>query len=42
LGDDKQVNGELLVSRPTQAKLHVALLLEIVIGGVHNEKEVSQ
>jgi len=35
-------NGELLVSPPTQAKWHVALLLEMVIGGVQNEKEVSQ
>jgi len=34
-------NGELLVSPPTQAKLHFALLLEIVIGDVQNAKEVS-
>jgi hypothetical protein len=34
-------HGELLVSPPTQAKLHVALLHEIVIGSVQNGKEVS-
>jgi hypothetical protein len=34
------VSWELLVSSPTQAKLHFALLLEMVIGGVHNEQEV--
>jgi hypothetical protein len=36
-----QFNRELPVSPPTQAKWHVALLLEIGIGGIHNEKEVS-
>src|SRR5262245_2740411 len=30
------------LSPPTQAKLHFALLLEMVIGGVPNEKEVSR
>jgi hypothetical protein len=35
-------HGELLVSPPTQAKLHFALLLEMVIGGVYNEKEVRR
>ena len=34
--------GELLVSPPTQAKWHVALLLEMVIEGVHNAKEVRR
>ena len=34
--------GELLVSLPTQAKWHVALLLEMVIGGVQNAKEVCR
>jgi len=35
-------NGELLVSPPTQAQWHVALHLEIVFGGLHNEKEVRR
>jgi hypothetical protein len=35
-------NGELLVSPPTQAKLHFALLHEIVIGSVLNDKEVRR
>ena len=35
-------NEELLVSPPTQARWHVAPLLEKVSGGVHNEKEVSR
>ena len=35
-------HGELLVSPPTQAQWHVALLLEMVIEGVHNTKEVSR
>jgi hypothetical protein len=34
--------GELLVSPPTQAKWHVALLLAMVMGSVHNEKEVRR
>jgi len=33
-------HGELLVSPPTQAQWHVALLRAIDIGGIHNEKEV--
>ncbi len=35
-------HGELLVSPPTQAQWHVALLRAIVIGGIHNEKEVRR
>ena len=35
-------HGELLVSRPTQAQWHFALFLEIVLGGLHNEKEVRR
>jgi len=35
-------HGELLVSPPTQAQWHVALLRAIDIGGIHNEKEVRR
>jgi hypothetical protein len=35
-------HGELLVSPPTQAQWHVALLRAIDIGGVHNDKEVRR
>ena len=35
-------NGESLVSPPTQAQWHVAPLVEMLIGGVHNAKEVRR
>jgi hypothetical protein len=35
-------HGELPVSPPTQAQWYFALLLEVGIGGVHNDKEVSR
>jgi len=35
-------HGELLASPPTQAKWLFVLLLEMVMGGVHNAKEVHR
>ena len=35
-------NWESLVSPPTQTQWHVALLVEMLIGGVHNAKEVRR